>query len=804
MTRRRTVRRSSSSRNSSRSSSSRRGSSSSRRRSSSSRRRQPQPWFDITGILRIEVLGIVFLAAAILTFLSFISPSQGKVTSWWLHLLRQGFGWGAFLMPVGLGAMGLGLLMLGFGRLPIVRLERVLGIVMLFAVALGISHLLTPAEDAWMMVVEGRGGGLVGWAVGHGLEYAIGRVGALVIMVAMAFSALVFVSGESLADIGMALSLWIDWIKGQVQGYRIERVRDGPTEPDYEINSRSRPSARQRRFPELRSAASPKPRRARVIGGVSEAEREPELQPESEPDLASAEPISPPREPAIAASEFAQAKTGVTGPRAANRPWQVPRLDAVLDDLTEQEISQAEIQHQVQTIEKTLDSFGVPARVVEVNQGPVITQFGVEPGFTTSRGGKETKVKVSRIAALADDLALALAASPIRIEAPVPGRSIVGIEVPNKEVALVSLRGVMETQSFKRLHRKSPLPIALGENVSGEPIVANLIAMPHLLIAGATGSGKSVCINAVISCFLCTNTPEALQMIMIDPKRVELTGYNGIPHLLAPVVVDLERVVGTLQWVTREMEQRYRRFAKVGARNIEDFNQRIMPGEQDHMPYIVVFIDELADLMMIAPDEVEKAICRIAQMARATGIHLVIATQRPSVDVVTGLIKANFPARISFMVTSSVDSRVIIDTVGAERLLGSGDMLFMSPDASQPMRLQGCFVSDPELERLINYWKSEYAERRGEAPQGTEFVQSALPTLQAMQEPVEELPGQSDDMIALAIELVRAEGRASTTLLQRRLRIGYARASRIIDALEEQGIVGPDRGGSLGRQVFLQ
>jgi S-DNA-T family DNA segregation ATPase FtsK/SpoIIIE len=457
----------------------------------------------------------------------------------------------------------------------------------------------------------------------------------------------------------------------------------------------------------------------------------------------------------------------------------------------------------VQTIEKTLDSFGVPARVVEVNQGPVITQFGVEPGFTTGRGGKQTKVKVSRIAALADDLALALAASPIRIEAPVPGRSIVGIEVPNKEVALVSLRGVMESQPFLRLQKKSPLPIALGENVSGEPIVANLVAMPHLLIAGATGSGKSVCINAVISCFLCTNTPETLQMIMIDPKRVELTGYNGIPHLLAPVVVDLERVVGTLQWVTREMEQRYRRFAKVGARNIEDHNRRIVPGEQDRMPYIVVFIDELADLMMIAPDEVEKAICRIAQMARATGIHLVIATQRPSVDVVTGLIKANFPARVSFMVTSSVDSRVIIDTVGAERLLGSGDMLFMSPDASQPMRLQGCFVSDPELERLINFWKGEYAERRGELPQGGDFVQTALPMLQEMQEPAEELPGHGDEMTQLAIELVRQEGKASTTLLQRRLRIGYARASRIIDALEEQGIVGPDQGGSRGRQVFI-
>jgi S-DNA-T family DNA segregation ATPase FtsK/SpoIIIE len=497
-------------------------------------------------------------------------------------------------------------------------------------------------------------------------------------------------------------------------------------------------------------------------------------------------------------SKLAQALTQEEGKIV----WQLPRIQDILEDLSEQELSQAEIQNQVQVIEQTLESFGVPARVVEVNQGPVITQFGVEPGFIPGRGGKQTKVKVSKISSLADDLALALAAAPIRIEAPVPGRSIVGIEVPNKEVSVVSLRGVMETEVFAGLHKKTPLPIALGENVSGEPIVANLIAMPHLLIAGATGSGKSVCINSIIACMLCTNTPDDLRMIMIDPKRVELTGYNGIPHLLSPVVVDLERVVGTLQWVTREMDQRYKQFAKVGARNIEDFNRRVVAGDQAKMPYIVVFIDELADLMMVAPDEVERAVCRIAQMARATGIHLIIATQRPSVDVVTGLIKANFPARISFMVTSSVDSRVIIDTVGAERLLGSGDMLFMSPDASATMRLQGCLVSEPELERLINYWRRAASAQDSSPTPEDEFVQGAF-TLKEMQEPQPDpLPGQTDEMLEKAIELVRQEGKASTTLLQRRLRIGYARAARIIEALEEQGLVGPDQGGSRGREVL--
>ncbi|MBN1933851.1 MAG: DNA translocase FtsK, partial [Anaerolineae bacterium] len=330
-------------------------------------------------------------------------------------------------------------------------------------------------------------------------------------------------------------------------------------------------------------------------------------------------------------------------------------------------------------------------------------------------------------------------------------------------------------------------------------------AMPHLLVAGATGSGKSVCINAIIAGFLCTNTPDQLQMIMIDPKRVELTGYNGIPHLLAPVVVDLEKVVGTLKWVTREMDRRYKQFSKAGARNIVEYNKRVVAGQPDRLPYIVVIIDELADMMMVAPEDVERLVCRIAQMARATGIHLVIATQRPSVDVVTGLIKANFPARVSFMVTSSVDSRVIIDTVGAERLLGQGDMLFMSPSSSQVMRLQGCLVTPDELNRLISYWK-DAARHNGQAspPPREQFVQTPLPTLQEMQEETEEdlLPGQEDDMIDKAIEVIQQEGRASTTLLQRRLRIGYARASRIIDALEKQGVIGPDMGGSRGREVF--
>jgi S-DNA-T family DNA segregation ATPase FtsK/SpoIIIE len=726
-------------------------------------------------------------------------------------------------MPFVFGTIGLGLLTYGFGRLPTVRGERVIGLFLIFVMALGLTHLgamgradpamaLVAEEQgavAWAMVQEGRAGGWVGWAVGYGLEYSIGRIGGYVAAGAILLIGLVLVVGLSTAEIGVAL--WVAWqgIVGQMRGLvqARPRVRERTIDEEYVQDVLEEPQAAPyasgraqaarvvtRSKTQVANRASSKRAGARVIGAEDE-------KPKSEATAPSA------LARAASPAGMAGANTALTPslkPAEAKVSWRLPSPREILEDWGQQELSQQEIQGRVHTIEHTLESFGVPARVVEVNQGPVVTQFGIEPGFVTGRGGKQTKVKVSKISSLADDLALALAASPIRIEAPVPGRAIVGLEVPNQEVSIVSLRGVMESEVFESLAKKTMLPMALGENVSGEAIVANLATMPHLLIAGATGSGKSVCINAIISCLLCVNTPENLRMIMIDPKRVELTGFNGIPHLLAPVIVDLERVVGTLQWVTREMEQRYKRFAKIGARNILDYNRRVTAKSADHMPYIVVFVDELADLMMVAPDEVERSICRIAQMARATGIHLIIATQRPSVDVVTGLIKANFPARISFMVTSSVDSRVIVDTVGAERLLGSGDMLFMSPDAAGMMRVQGCWVSEPELERLISYWKKQAGKEKGASVPGKGFVQDKLPSFpQPKEQKAEPLPGQGDELIGKAIEAVRLEGRASTTLLQRRLRIGYARASRIIDALEEQGVIGPDLGGSRGREVLI-
>jgi S-DNA-T family DNA segregation ATPase FtsK/SpoIIIE len=411
------------------------------------------------------------------------------------------------------------------------------------------------------------------------------------------------------------------------------------------------------------------------------------------------------------------------------------------------------------------------------------------------------RVRVNKISSLSDDLALALAAPRIRIQAPVPGHSYVGIEVPNDEMALVSLRDVVESESFQRNRRA--LGFALGKDVSGHPITANLDAMPHLLIAGTTGSGKSVCVNSIITCFLLYNTPDDLRIVMVDPKRVELTGYNGIPHLLGPVVVEMDRVIGALQWMTREMDKRYHEFAKVGARNITDYNGRMQVQGSKKLPNLVIIIDELADLMMIAPDETEKTITRLAQLARATGIHMVLATQRPSVDVVTGLIKANFPARIAFAVASNTDSRVILDQPGAERLLGRGDMLYQAPDAPSAARLQGVFVSDHEIQKLVEFWHNQAAGSTYAVAGGipAESVPTGVPLKQQQLWDEAEKP-DGDPLLDEAIEIVRREGRASVSMLQRRLRIGYTRSARIVDQMEDKGIVGPPEGATQVRQVL--
>jgi len=441
----------------------------------------------------------------------------------------------------------------------------------------------------------------------------------------------------------------------------------------------------------------------------------------------------------------------------------------------------ADLEHKAKRIQETLASFNVGARVVGHHCGPVVTQFDVQP----DRG-----VKVRRITELQNDLALSLAAPTIRIQAPVPGKPFVGIEIPNASATMVALRDLLESEEYRSL--QSPLKLVLGKDVAGSSAVIDLARMPHLLIAGATGSGKSACINALISCLLFQNTPEQVRIMMIDPKMVELTVYNGVPHLLSPVVTQTDKVVGVLQWAVREMERRYQLFADATVRNIQRYNEKCEANECRKLPYIVLVVDELADLMMVAPDDVESAICRLAQLARAAGIHVVIATQRPSVDVVTGLIKANFPARIAFAMTSQVDSRTILDTVGAEKLLGRGDMLYLPPDASRPMRLQGSYLSDGEIERLVEFWKSSPLQGDVQQVSDEEFAAAE-----------KEAGNVDDELLAEAMRVVRDYQHASVSLLQRRLKVGYSRAARLMDQLERHGIVGP-ADGSKQRPVLQE
>jgi len=714
---------------------------------------------------------LVLLGVALLTFLTLISSNHGSLTTWWLDILGRSFGWGKYLVPPVLAAAGLWAITLGTENPLAPPWPRVVSGLVALILVLGLSHHF--AVDPEKAAAAGQGGGYLGFWISDILTQALGWGGTIVILItviALALTVTLDVSlGELAADSVEAFRRTLDWIRRwrlALQARMAERRREAATRP-----------------------VSPTPRPSQPVAHPMPDDRRPTASP-----------------PPAAESEIPPMHEATGSEMGMSRPWMLPQTYEMLAQTEEPQMSLSDIREKTHIIEETLRSLGVPVTVVEVNPGPVVTQFGLEPGYTERRDRegrvKRVKVKVSRIAALANDLALALAAAPIRIETPVPGKGIVGLEVPNAQRTTVGLRGVLESEQFQDL--RSPLAVALGRDVSGEAVADDLATLPHLLIAGATGAGKSVCINALIASLLLHNSPDNLKMLMIDPKRVELSAYNGIPHLIAPVVVEADRVVGVLNWVAREMDRRYKVFAKVGARHIQSYNELALSRGEARIPYIVVFIDELADLMMVAPDEVERSICRIAQMARATGIHLVIATQRPSVDVVTGLIKANFPARIAFAVTSQVDSRVILDTPGAEKLLGRGDALYMAPDSPKLERIQACWVSDAELERLIDFWKDQALDRPAYdvrlEPLPTSGVQKPLwPDIGTSQADEED----EDPLLQEAIQIVRTEQRASISYLQRKLRIGYTRAARLVDLLEARGIIGPATGSSKAREVLL-
>lgn len=691
--------------------------------------------------LRRDVLGVLLLSLGGVTILALLSITRGTIASAWVHFLRRLFGWGAFPLSALLLFAGLCLLWTDLRRRVTISPRALVGFEILGFSLLGLSHWFYPAALSLAAAQSGHGGGFSGWALSYLVSVTLGR-----------FFGFLLLSGAAIA--GLALLLHVD---------RVDIV----AARDYVRATLTKKSP---------SPAEP----AKPTGQVTLVVK-PHKRTTKTATVTAPEP-SPGKNVASASS-----------PRRRRRDRSLPPLD-LLNGGDQESYGEADIRFRQQLIEETLANFGVPAKVVETRQGPTVTQFGVEPGFLPPAGpdgqSKPRKVRVGQILALQDDLALALAASPIRIEAPVPGRSVVGIEVPNEKPSMVGLRGVVQAKTYRNID--SRLRVALGKDVSGQPVAADLAQMPHLLIAGATGSGKSVCINAIAACLLLDNTPEDLNLIMVDPKMVELTNYNGVPHLLGKVIINVEEVVRALRWLTAEMDRRYKLFVEASVRNIDTYNQKASTTGRDKLAYIVMLIDELADLMMTAPDEIERLICRIAQMARATGIHLVIATQRPSVDVITGLIKANFPARISFAVTTQVDSRVVLDTAGAERLLGRGDMLYMASDSSKLMRLQGCFVSDDELGRLVKYWseKPDWAS----AHEGRE-----APWANISAEPSE----QDDDLLEQAIDLARGRTSISTSFIQRQLRIGFPRAAHLIDQMEQQGIVGPAEDGGRSREVFI-
>ena len=710
-------------------------------------KRKPAPRVNwqagLTSPLLHQVLALLTIALGVITLLALFRVTSGRWADAWINLLRYWFGWGAYPAAVAILLTGLLWLQHHLDRPVKWRWRPFVGAELTFFSLLALTHTVVGRGDPWGLVEDGWGGGLVGWAVSVMLSTYMGWPATILLLLA-------------LLTLGLGLAF-------DVTSADVKRVVDALRRPAKPAARRERPrpkSAPQKAIPPSR----PRPTKKRHRTAPPPTEAEPQVAPA---------PAARPR----------------------RRKLALPPLD-LLNEPAGPALTDEEIREKSRIIEETLAQFGLPVEVAEVRVGPTVTQFGVRPGFVERAGAdgqrRRHKVRVSQISTLANDLALALAASRLRVEAPVPGRSIVGIEVPNSKVQLVGVREVMESEEFRNLD--SPLAFALGRDVAGEPVVADLAAMPHLLIAGTTGSGKSVCIKAITTCLIYNNMPDELRLVMIDPKMVELVRFNGLPHLYGRVEVDLERVVKVLRWVALEMDDRFKRFAAATARNLDDYNRLMKRQGEPTLPRIVVLVDELADLMMLAPDEVERTICRIAQMARATGIHLVVATQRPSVDVVTGLIKANFPARISFATVSQVDSRVILDMPGAETLLGKGDMLYLAADAGYPVRVQGCFVSEEEVERVVEFWREQVGQIEEEAP----WERMMRPGERGLTE-----GDMDDELLQEAIALVRRTGSASASLLQRRLRIGHPRAARLMQTMEEMGIIGPPEAAGRTRRVII-
>ena len=767
-----------------------------RRRSNGSRRasrRRRTTTVSISGRVAREGLALVLVMAAIISTIALFAPQAGSIVQPWHDALAFLLGWGIALAPILLAGFAF---MLWLKTMPAERWMAASGAAVMAIGLLGIFHLA--GGNGADGVSTGDGGGAIGFAASAALTGAIGAAGAWVVLVLLLVVGLLLYFNMTVGDV---VAAWLRRREERAELAEMEAKRSAAAARSRTVEVAPTPAAtesrgllarvrsafatttdadeeaplilRRARPPETTTAVAPRPRDVAVpiaesVPQAAVALTVAELESEETAHLAEVE-----------GHDAVDAALETT-----TRAWELPET-ALLDDAPASSAAQLDLTAKGQRIRETLAHFGIGVKVARIQEGPVVTQYAldVEPG-----------IKLSRIEGLADNLALDLKARSIRIQAPIPGEPYVGIEIPNSAFDLVTLKEVLSSPNFDEASARSKLAFALGQDVAGQPFSADLSRMPHLLIAGATGSGKSVCVNAIICSLLMRSTPTEVKLILIDPKRVEMAQYKGIPHLLTEVIVDNDKSVNALKWTVGTMESRYHEFAQRGVRNIAGYNDALRPGEP-RMPYIVIVIDELADLMMVSAYEVEATITRIAQLARATGIHLVVATQRPSVQVITGLIKANIPSRIAFAMTSGVDSRTILDTVGAEDLLGRGDMLYQPIDAPRAVRLQGVLVTDHEIETVTRHWRGQGA------PQYRPEITAAKRDGRAGGRPGED-GDDGDALLTAAVDIVRRSDKASASLLQRRLRIGYARAARILDQMEDRGIVGP-ADGSRFREVLV-
>ena len=723
--------------------------------------------------IRDEIGAIVAVAFALLATVA-LATDQGAVLQWLRSGLFALLGWAAWLVPLALAAIALEL---WFGFIHRETVLPVLGGFVIVGALLGLTRHYVRDDVA---------GGFVGGAVAKAAASLFGQIGAPIALGALLLVGVVMAANRTIAELWKPVWRQRPSMGGLKPGTmipggtatRFDRIADDGDEPAEQM--RIHIPEPKPRAPFSAPAQLPKPSLpggAQALTGLSAtAGRGPS---EVEPSPASDTSRQPFAVSTAGLASAAVIAEGVLHAEPPEKPWVLPALDQ-LDVGSAARSGKDELIRNKRVIEETLSHFGISAAVVDVFVGPVVTRYELKPA---------AGVKLSRIEALSDDLALALAARTLRIEAPIPGKSVVGIEIPNLAIGLVSVRDVAESAEFKG--SPSKLTVALGKDVAGGAIVTDLAKLPHLLIAGQTGSGKSVCIGAILTSLLLQSTPDDVRILIGDLKRVDFPGFNGVPHLVVPVMHDSPQILNALYWTTSEMDRRYRLFARTNARNIAAYNEKHTGS--DRVPYVVFIIDELADLMLQAPIQVEKQITRVAQLARATGIHLVLGTQRPSVDVITGLIKANVPARIAFATASSVDSRTIIDMTGAEKLLGRGDMLWLAPDSAKPVRAQGAFVSDAEIEQVIRHWRSQR-----EAHYDLSIIEDKE-RARARDDGGDEI---DDDRYEEAVEIVQRAGQASVSMLQRKMTIGFARAGRLIDIMEQNGVIGPSQGPGKMREVY--